>query len=79
MTHEVLAVEGLAGGRPDVAADDEAVLLVLHRHEQEEVREAEVGQQVPRRDEPLQVRGLRPGEISACPERSPEAWPRRGS
>ena len=48
--HLVLAVEGLARRRADLAEDDEALPVpVAQGHEQQEVGEAQVGEQAPRR------------------------------
>ena len=49
-------VHGLRGRRPHLADDQPAV--VLRRHVQQQVGEAEVGQRVPLRGEPVEVRHL---------------------
>src|SRR5207249_8738654 len=51
----VLAVERLAGRGSDLADDHEAGAVALDRDEQQEIGEAEVGQQAPGRDQPLQM------------------------
>ena len=53
--HQVLQVQGLAGGRANLAQDDEALHRSLDRDEQEEIREAQVGQHAPPGDQALQV------------------------
>ncbi len=53
---EVHRVDGLAGGRPHLGEHHRAAAVLPHdRREQEEVGEAEVGQRLPRRREPLDV------------------------
>ena len=75
LAHEVVAVHGLVGRRPDLAEDDVAADLPVagagrHRHEEQEVGEAEVGQQAPGRDEADEVvdpflvdLGVGPGQL----------------
>ena len=68
---QVDRVQGLARGRADVREDDEAVaLLALDRGEEQQVGEAQVGQRLPGRDQPLRVtqrlagqRGVAPREL----------------
>src|SRR5207249_11575402 len=55
-SHEVLPVERLPGGRTDLAEDHEpGALAADDRHEEEEVRDAEVGQHPPPPHEAAEV------------------------
>ncbi len=60
---EVLGVVRLAGDRSHLREDDEAVpFLAGDRRQQQHVREREVGEWPPRRDEPLHVHELTIGK-----------------
>ena len=67
--HPVAAVHGLRRRRPDLAEDDErgVRLAALDGRVQQQVSEAEVGEQAPRADKALEMRELWPFEVSAQP------------
>ncbi len=55
---QVVSVQGLCGGRPDLAENDEALLGSFGNTEEQEVGETQVGEQAPGRHQPAKVRAL---------------------
>ena len=85
LPQQVVAVEGLARRRPDLAEHDEGAAVLVGGHEQQQVGEAEVGQQAPRRDQPLEMALLRwgetgsgPGDVGEAGHRPPDRTARPG-
>jgi len=66
--HQLGGVQGLAGHWTDVGQDHEPVpFLTLHRGERQTGREAQVGQRLPGRHQPLEVRSVAPRRpVLAC-------------
>ena len=85
-TDPVAAEQGLAGGGPDLAEHHEravlrlaaeagALVVVLGPAEEQQVGEAEVGQQAPGRDEALQVVDLGERRVGCGAGRARRGWP----